>query len=588
MIPGLSEATIRSQANDSSYQRGREYYRSGAVDNLLQRGNVIYAEVEGSDYEPYTVSLTFDAGGLRTADCTCPYDYGGWCKHIVAVALTCLHQPQLVESRQPLAALLADLTRDQLLHLLQRLAENEPALVDAVEQQVAQLKLTRSQPASTAAATAGAASHRPSIDAQSYRRQVSRLIGGLSHMRSSEAYWQVGGTVNQVRELLGKATVFLNNGDPENALAVYEAVVDEYVKSWFEMDDSDGEAGDLFSDLDEPLAAILLSAALPAKERQRWLRQLDRWAGEVEDYGVDEPFSLTRELLAQGRTLEDLLADQNLALPWVNLLLKVLDRRGDTDGYLQLAKQNGLTLPYTQKLVALGRTAEAVSYALTHLQQTSSALALAQNLRQQGALTEALAVGERGLALDGNKSSLATWLRDLAQSLGKSELALAAAQAALRDDVSLASYQGLQAVAGVHWHTSVRAEALAHVRSVSAATGSSGAIAIFLHEGLLDEAIALVDRKGSYVGYELLGQVVEAAIPVQPDWAIRHALQQATPIIDAGKADHYHYAVEWLRRARDAWRASGRSHEWQGYLNQLRGGPHGRKYKLMELLRRIS
>lgn len=591
MIPGLSDTIIRAQATDSSYQRGRDYYRNGAVSNLVQRGNVLHAEVEGSDYAPYQITIAFDGGGFHATSCTCPYDYGGWCKHIVAVALTCLHQPQAVENRQPLEALLTDLTRDQLLHLLQRLLTDDPGLVEVVEQEVAQFQQAQPQVARSltvaAPAPPPAPPRRTAVDAQSYRRQVSHLLGGLSRMRPSEAYWQVGGTVTQVGNLLDKAIEFLNNGDPESALAVYEAVVDEYIKSWFELDDSDGEAGDFFTTLDEPLTEILLSATLPATERQRWRSQLDHWASAVEDYGIDEPFALAREVLAQGLTVEDLLADATLSFAWASLLLSVLERRGDNVGYLHLAEQQGLIVPYTKKLIELGRTAEAVRYALAHLQQANTALALAQTLREHGAMNEALAIGERGLALDGNKSQLATWLRDLAQSLGQVALAIAAAQVALHDHIDWGNYQRLQEVAGAQWQTAVRAEALAHVRTVSAATGTSGAIAIFLHEQLVAEAIALVDRKGSYVGSELLAQVVEAAIPLQPDWAISHALKQASPIIDAGKADQYHYAVEWLRRARDAWRASGRGHEWQGYLNQLRGGPHGRKHKLMELLRRI-
>jgi hypothetical protein len=73
---------------------------------------------------------------------------------------------------------------------------------------------------------------------------------------------------------------------------------------------------------------------------------------------------------------------------------------------LQLAQQSGNTLRYTQKLASLGRTAEAVSSALTHFQNAESALALAQTLREQGAFAEALAIGERGLVLEGQKAAL--------------------------------------------------------------------------------------------------------------------------------------------------------------------------------------
>lgn len=585
MMAGLSVTMIRSQTTDTSFERGQEYYQSGNVGPLVQRGNMVQAAVEGSDYEPYQVRLTFDEGGIRDATCTCPYDYPGWCKHIVAVALACLYQPKQIEQREPINAQLTKLNRDQLLQLLQTLVTVEPALVDLVEQQLEQLKLTVPPPSPSSAASPTPPRRTP-VDTQSYRRQVSRLLGGLGHMRPSEAYWHVGGTVTQVSELLGKAQEFLNGGDPENALAVFEAVVDEYVKSWFELDDSDGEAGGFFYELDKPLTEILLSLELPGKERKRWQRQLDRWAEAVGEYGVDEPFEMAREVLQSATGVDELIAQGVTSPALVDLLLNIVERRGDNATFLQLAQQNGHTLRYTQKLVALGRTAEAVSYALAHLANAESALTLAQTLREQGALNEALLIGERGLELEGQKAALATWLRDLARSLGKGELALAAARVAFRTNLGVEAYQRLQEVAGGQWNNE-REAALTLIRS-GGHQNTPGAIEVLLHEQLVSDAIALLDRQGSYYSYDLLGKVVEAAIAVNPDWAIRQSLRQAEEIINAGKADRYHYAVEWLRRARDAWRASGRSGEWQAYLDQLRNGPHGRKYKLMEMLKGIG
>jgi uncharacterized Zn finger protein len=583
MIPGLSETSIHREATASSFQRGREYFRRGAVDNLVQRGDTIQADVEGSDYAPYQVTIVFDAGGIRSASCTCPYDYEGWCKHIVAVALTCLHQSERIESRPPISQRLVDLNRDQLIQLIQALVAAEPALYEAIEQQMAQNNLTTPQPK---AASSALQRHTP-VDAQSYRRQVSRLISGLRHMHSSQAYWHVGGAVNQVSELLGKAQEFLAGGDAENALTIFEAVVDEYIQHWFEMDDSDGEANGFFDSLDRPLTEILLSAELPAKERQRWLSQLDRWANEVEDYGVDEPFDLAREVLARASTVDQLITEGHVSSLLADLLLNVLERRGDDVAFLQLAQQSGQNVRYTQKLVTLGRIAEAMRYALAHFQRAESAFSLAQTLRQQAALSEALAIGERGLALAGEKGALATWLRDLAQSLGKGALALTAARVAFQSEVELDHYRRLQELAGDRW-PSEREAALEFVRKSGRERMLGGEIDVLLHEKLVNDAIALVDRKGVYYGYEVLAQVVEAAIPVQPDWAIRQSLHQANQIIQPGKADIYHHAVEWLRRARDAWCASGRTREWQSYLDQLRNGPHGRKYKLMGLLDGIS
>ena len=90
--PQITEQLIRRFASGESFQRGREYFRSGAVTSLTRRGERLLAEVEGSSYEPYRVDVAFDAGGIASAQCTCPYDWGGACKHIVATLLAYVNQ----------------------------------------------------------------------------------------------------------------------------------------------------------------------------------------------------------------------------------------------------------------------------------------------------------------------------------------------------------------------------------------------------------------------------------------------------------------------------------------------------------------
>src|SRR5712692_7388031 len=124
---GLTEAIIRQNASAESFQRGQEYLQAGAVDSLTRRGNVFEADVEGSQPVPYHVRVMVDAGGITAATCTCPYDWGGWCKHIVAALLAWQHQPESVEERPDLAVVLADLGREQLQAVLLRLAELQPA-----------------------------------------------------------------------------------------------------------------------------------------------------------------------------------------------------------------------------------------------------------------------------------------------------------------------------------------------------------------------------------------------------------------------------------------------------------------------------
>jgi len=134
MAAPLHIGTISLYAEPRIIERGERYYADGAVFSLIRRGHVIDAEVAGSDVEPYRVQVWLDGEDLDGATCTCPYDWGGWCKHIVAVLLTLLHDPEVLDERPPLAETLGRLTKDRLVELIEALVRDHPALIDDVEE----------------------------------------------------------------------------------------------------------------------------------------------------------------------------------------------------------------------------------------------------------------------------------------------------------------------------------------------------------------------------------------------------------------------------------------------------------------------
>ena len=102
----ISKATIRSLATAESFARGRSYFDDGAVSDVRRRGDQVTAEVEGSEFEPYQVSIRLHGGGVADAHCSCPYDWGGYCKHIVAVLLKLADANTKVIERKTLTELL--------------------------------------------------------------------------------------------------------------------------------------------------------------------------------------------------------------------------------------------------------------------------------------------------------------------------------------------------------------------------------------------------------------------------------------------------------------------------------------------------
>ncbi len=99
----LKNATIRDICTDVVFERGVNYYHQDRVQELAIDGGEIRATVRGSDY--YDVAIDIVDDGVRS-HCSCPYDYAGDCKHIVAVLLT-------VDDRDTEAASNVDPERDE-------------------------------------------------------------------------------------------------------------------------------------------------------------------------------------------------------------------------------------------------------------------------------------------------------------------------------------------------------------------------------------------------------------------------------------------------------------------------------------------
>ena len=135
-------------------------------------------------------------------------------------------------------------------------------------------------------------------------------------------------------------------------------------------------------------------------------------------------------------------------------------------------------------------------------------MALAQVLRERENSQGALEIAEFGLGLEGAKATLANWTSEVAAALGETTRALAAAETAVKEVPTLDGYWRARELAGDAWPAH-RDTLLAHLRRLPGSM--SGAVEILLDEGLIKDAIAVVDRGASHT---LLDRVAEAAVPL--------------------------------------------------------------------------
>jgi uncharacterized Zn finger protein len=217
--------------------RGREYVRSGQIVDLEfdEETQTWDAQVEGS--EMYAVQVTQDPQGTLDCTCTCPYDWGVYCKHVAAVLYSIeenfadqlnLKPKKTTAPRQTrhdkLQVLLKQASLEQLINIIADLAKNDSQLLNNLL-----LELDHNT--------------KPT----DYRRIVK---DALRAGRAREGYLDYRGSMQaaaKIHELLGKAAQWIVTGEATRAVSVYQTVLEEVSEAINEADDSSGELGGCLS-----------------------------------------------------------------------------------------------------------------------------------------------------------------------------------------------------------------------------------------------------------------------------------------------------------------------------------------------------
>lgn len=593
-MPTITESAVRALATPESFLRGKEYYEQDAISNAPIQGNLLTADCAGTSAPFYRVRVELDDAGIRSADCTCPYEYGGFCKHIVALLLHFSHDPKEFATRQAPAEMLAELDRDDLLALVTKLVERDPTLYDFVQAALAK------------PARAGK-SRRKKPDPDVYRRRIRQVLHSLDGMRMSEAYWHVGELASELRGFVETAREFLDHGDADTALAILLTLLEEVGEGIEYIDDSDGQLGGLANELGLPLAEAILSLELSEVERQKLVQRLEELDSQLGDYGIETALPVALRAARYGwnkapddETAED--EEDERAEDWqddgyddeadeyltfsaplgelVEAKLNVLERQGKVDEYLAMCRQEGRDLRYTLKLCELGRVEEAIKFAAGHLKDAEEALELARKLRELQRTDEAIEIARRGLKLQGSKARLGAWLGPIEESRGEAERAYAAWRAAFAEQPTLDTYETLKRLAGRAWK-----ERRPGIMAVLKKSGDGQTLAeVYLSEEEWDEAVEVASKRG--VWYAVVATVADGVIEHRPEWVIRASVREAEELIARTQSKYYAHAAEWLARAKKAYARLGRTDDWRAYLEGLKA-KYSRRPALQEQLRRL-
>ncbi|HLE52200.1 MAG TPA: SWIM zinc finger family protein, partial [Anaerolineales bacterium] len=234
----LTEDIIRALSTPQSFERGQQYYRAGAVFNTSRQEDLLFGECEGSMASAYRLRVELDEGGVRAAFCTCPYEMGGYCKHVVALLLAFLYTPEEFTERSGIVEMLAGLSHEDLLGLIHKMVEHDPNLYDWLE-----MAIPFARTSSKAEESPPKEKRQTQVSAKAYQRQTRNILHSLDGYRMSEAYWMMGGMVEELAQVVDSAEAFLQAGDAEGAITILMVLLEEVADCYEQSDDSNGELG---------------------------------------------------------------------------------------------------------------------------------------------------------------------------------------------------------------------------------------------------------------------------------------------------------------------------------------------------------
>jgi len=229
--------------DETILKRGLSYFKNGYVSEPEEITQGVYeAIVAGS--EDYTVELKIKNGNITEYVCTCPYDMGPVCKHVVAVLFYLqqdvleikpkvipLHPKQKVVTKktkkktisEQINEVLEKISHDELKQFIREKAEHNPPFRNIFLSSFAHQNTNESK--------------------ELYSKQVKSILRTAAG-RDGFIYWNQAGSVGkQVSELLATAQKQLANNNFKSAIFICTAVMEEMTAALQFADDSNGDIG---------------------------------------------------------------------------------------------------------------------------------------------------------------------------------------------------------------------------------------------------------------------------------------------------------------------------------------------------------
>jgi hypothetical protein len=474
---------------------------------------------------------TLNANWRKIVYCTCPYDWGGICKHSVALLLTWIRQPDSFHTIAPLDEILVNRSKEELITLIKEMLKREPDLTRLLELPI--------QP-----------DRQTPLDLDAFRRQISYAL----RVHDDYDYRGAQAVATELSALVDNAHRFCEGGDWANAGALYALVLNEVVPNYEEIYDEDGDVSMVLQDCAEGLGKCLTEGEPDADTRRVWLEALlEAEFKDIQMGGIDLAYPAPDVIINHATDAEWMWIEQRVRRAIAaqtnrysnfgqEVLVRFLAQRLEAQGQENQADELVLDLGSHQQqafmLIEHQRFDEAVAIAKTHFSNlpglvTQFADALVK--ADAGSTAEAYIAG---LLNTRYGTSYRDWLARYAEKTGDLSGALQRWQESFTENPSFRTYQTLRDVAQElgQWET-LRPKLLAELENQEK---WSILIDIALEKADIPRALELLP-KIRWGHYDL--RVAQAAETDYPQDSIRIYCHHVEQLIAARGRENYREAV---------------------------------------------
>ncbi len=526
-------SSIKANSDANVFERGESLYKNSAVSKTSIQENRLTGKCAGQSTPFYDLTIELDDYGVRKAVCSCPFNFPGYCKHIVALLLKYINEPDKFTIRKSASELVNSINKAELPNLLTKLVQEKPEIYDWIERNFSLAVETNEK----------------SLE---FSRQKFRSVLNRIYFYAEDS-----------SDVQISAVKFLEIGDAQSAvkklLSAIESEIEDYPESSYY---DEGEESEV-----EPLGFILTEALLSLEtdeERATYAHEIDSLIDAAEDYGI-EGLSLPSFAANNGwAEVSEPFQDDFVSL--VTAKLNVLERQNKDDEFLKLAKKEKFHFRYTVKIMELGKPNEAFEYAMNNFDSTDDAFNFAKLLRELSLFDQAIQIAEKGITFEGHKKALAEWLAPIEENLGNHEKALQAWQLVFAESPTLPLYQKLQTMSGRDWknlqpNLMLVFKELYFYKSVLAE--------ILLYDEKWDEAMKLGIKENNNYG-NTTEIVADGLIKHRPKWVIEISKTNFDNLVKETKSKYYPRAVNWLQKAKLAYKVLEKEVEWSSYLSEIK------------------